>query len=128
MSLLDRLQGTEEPKIPVHQFQSALAEWEDESSVMGSTNAERRQRIIDAFQISADEEDELDWLKSRYTEAKGNDQTDRYFKVFDNVLLICEDEKIADTLGYGTKNQITTRLTEATQTKATTAKVRSNQT
>lgn len=92
-----------------------MAEWEDGSSNLGSTNSERRQSIIDAFQISADEEAELDWLKDKYQEARSNGVEEKYVKVFDNVLLICEDEQIAGRLGYETQQQITSRLVEATQ-------------
>lgn len=86
MSLLDRLIGSEAPKIGVHQFQAALAEWED--------GALTRAEVIAAFAIGAAEETELDWLKARYQAATDKE---RFKKVLDNVLLLAEAGLVYDT-------------------------------
>ena len=86
MALLDRLIGSEQPKIGVHQFQAALAEWED--------GALTRAEVIAAFAIGQAEESELDWLKARYVAAADKE---RFKKVLDNVLLLAEAGLIYDT-------------------------------
>ena len=109
MALLDRLIGTEEPKLPVHQFQSALDEWALGSTILGSTNAERRTAIINSFSISAEEESDLDFIKQKYDDAVTNGKDVEFRKILDNVLLLAEQER----LGYGVKANIVTRLNEA---------------
>ncbi len=47
MSLLDRLLGTENPKLPVHQFMAALAEYE--------RSAITKQNIVDTFDLDETE-------------------------------------------------------------------------
>lgn len=58
MALLEKLQGSVEPKLPVHQFASSLSEWG-----AGETN---RAAIIAFFNLDADDTLDLDWLKGKY--------------------------------------------------------------
>ena len=52
MSLIERLIGTEEPKLPVHQLMSALGEWERGKMT--------RAQVISGFGLTTPEEAELD--------------------------------------------------------------------
>ena len=108
MALLDRLIGTEEPKLPVHQFQAALDEWALGSSVLGNNNAQRRTAVINAFNISASEEADLDFIADKYVDAVTNGKSVEFSKILDNVLLLAEQEMF-----YGLKADIVTRLNEA---------------
>jgi hypothetical protein len=57
MALLDRVLGTEEPKIPIHQFMAALAEYK-----RGEVT---KQNVVDSFSLSAGESTALQtWLDS----------------------------------------------------------------
>ena len=58
MALLEKLQGIAEPKIPVHQFYSALIEWESLET--------NRATIVSFFGLDADDEADLDWLKGKF--------------------------------------------------------------
>ncbi len=95
MALLNRLRGTEEPKLPVHQFQAALSEWQEG----GMTRAQ----VLTAFSITSAEEAQLDQVKALYQNAV--DRT-RFRKVFDNVLLLAE----INTVPYETGAKILSRL------------------
>lgn len=57
MSLIDKLSGEEEPKLPVHQFWGMLVEW-----VLGEAT---RQNVIDEFSLSTEDIVELDWIKTK---------------------------------------------------------------
>lgn len=57
MALLDRLSGASGGKLPVHQFWGALVEW-----IEGEIT---RADVIAAFDLTADDEVELDWLKGK---------------------------------------------------------------
>ena len=105
MSLLDRLRGTERPKISSHQFQAAMAEWAD-----GATGFSRA-TIISGFGLTADDETELDALKAIYDSANTAAKKSRLLKAFDSVLMLAEDSD--DTGFYTTKAEINARLTEA---------------
>lgn len=67
MSLLDRLSGTEEPKLFVHQFWAAMSEYAE--SVI------TEQELMSAFNISSPTDlTEWTWLKNKYlssTEKEG---------------------------------------------------------
>jgi hypothetical protein len=100
MGLLNRLTGAEQPKLPVHQFQAALFEWE--------LGAVTRADVITAFGITVPEETELDWLKARYLDAVTNGKRDEFKQVVDNVLLLAEQ-----SLFYTNQSEVQTRLVAA---------------
>ena len=113
MALLDRVAGTEEPKIPVHQFQAALDEWALGSTQLGATNAARRTAVINAFAIQPAEESDLDFLQQKFTDAVTNGKDVTFRKVLDNVLMISEVPDLAAALNYDTQANIVARLNEA---------------
>lgn len=89
MALLDRLIGTEEPKLPVHQFMAALAEYK-RAAITGP-------QIVSAFDLSAGEATSLqDFLDNLDSVA-----IDR--SMIHDVLLLAE-------AGYYTKAQVQARL------------------
>ena len=89
MALLDRIIGTEEPKIPVHQFMAALAEYK-RGAVTGA-------QVVAAFDLSTEETAALDtWLSNLDTDAINRD-------LIHDVLLLAED-------GLYTKATVITRL------------------
>ena len=89
MSLLDRLLGNEDPKLPVHQFMAALAEYK--------RGAITKQNVIDAFLLSVPEGTSLQTFLTKLD----SDTIDRAF--IHDVLLLGE-------AGYYTKSQVQTRL------------------
>lgn len=105
MSLFDRLRGAERPKIPSHQFQAAMSEWADGAAGFSRTT------IIAGFQLTADDETELDALKAIYDLANTDKKRARLLKAFDNVLMLAEDSN--DSGFYTTKAEINARLTQA---------------
>lgn len=58
MALLEKLTGEVQPKLPVHQFYSALIEWD-----AGETT---RATIVTHFNLDASDEVDLDWLKGKF--------------------------------------------------------------
>ena len=104
MSLLDRLRGTESPRINAHGFQAALSEWAD-----GATGFSRA-TIITQFALTADDEVELDILKAHYNSANTNAKKLRLRKTLDNILMLIGDR---DLTFYPTNAEVNTRLTEA---------------
>ena len=105
MSLLDRLRGTEQPKIPSHAFQAAMSEWADGAAGFS------RATIISGFELTVDDETELDQLKAIYDSANTNAKKQRLLKTFDNIVMLAED--FNDSGFYGTKALINARLNEA---------------
>jgi len=89
MSLLDRLLGNEDPKLPVHQFMAALAEYK--------RGAITKQIVIDAFLLSVPEGTSLQTFLTKLD----SDTIDRGF--IHDVLLLGE-------AGYYTKSQVQARL------------------
>lgn len=89
MALLDRLIGTEEPKIPVHQFMAALAEYK-RSALTGA-------QIVSAFGLSAGETTALQSFLDNLDGAT----IDR--GLVHDVLLLAEN-------GYYTKSVVQSRL------------------
>jgi hypothetical protein len=89
MPLLDRLLGTEEPKLPVHEFMAALAEYK--------RGAVSKAQIVSAFDLSAGEATALD----AYLSALDADTIDR--TLIHDVLMLGEGE-------YYTKAQVQSRL------------------
>jgi hypothetical protein len=105
MSLFDRLRGTEGPKLSSHQFQAAMAEWAD--GAVGFSRA----TIISGFNLTTDDETELDALKAIYDSANTSAKKQRLLKAFDNILMLAEDSD--DSGFYTTKAAITARLAQA---------------
>lgn len=89
MGLLQRLLGTEEPKLAVHQFMAGLAEFK--------RGAVTKQNIIDAFGLSVDESNQLQtFLDNIDTDVISRD-------LIHDVLLLGETGKY-------TENQVKSRL------------------
>jgi len=95
MALLDRVIGTQEPKLPVHQFCAALREWSD--------GAVTRVQVISAFDISVEEAIELDWLRSKY---QASLKQDVIASVFEGIMALAE----RGLLGYDNKATIIARI------------------
>ena len=104
MSLLDRLAGTEQPRINAHGFQAAMSEWADGASGFS------RASIITAFQLEVGDEAELDALKVIYDSANTNAKKQRLLKAFDNICMLAGDNELG---WYQTKAEINARLNEA---------------
>ena len=104
MSLLDRLIGTELPRLSAHGFQAAMSEWVDGAAGFS------RASIIAEFQLTLDDEPELDQLKIIYDSANTNAKKQRLLKAFDSVVMLASDR---DTSFYKSKVDINARLTEA---------------
>ena len=104
MSLLNRLRGTEKPRISAHGFQAAMSEWAD-----GATGFSRA-TIIAQFNLNADDEAELDILKAHYDSANTNAKKLRLRKTLDNILMLISDR---DLTFYATNSEVNARLTEA---------------
>jgi len=105
MSLLDRLRGIEEPKIPSHAFQAASPI--HRHSAPGFS----RVTIISGFQLTANDETELDALKAIYDSANTNAKKQRLLKAFDSIVMLAESSN--EHGFYTTKAKINTRLTQA---------------
>lgn len=118
MTLFSRIIGQEDPKIPCHQFQAAMDEWAGKSDNLGSTPGERRQSVINAFNISAAEESELDFLVGLYQDANTNGIVDNFRKVFDNCVMLAENTDVSGALGYDTEASIVARLQAASSPPA----------
>ena len=104
MSLLDRLRGTEQPRISAHGFQAALSEWAD-----GATGFSRA-LIISEFQLNPEDEAELDILIGHYNDANTSAKKLRLRKTLDNVLMLISDR---DLSFYPTNAEVNARLSEA---------------
>ncbi len=104
MGLLNRLRGTEQPRLNAHGFQAAMSEWAD-----GATGFSRA-TIIVAFDLTSDDESDLDVIKSIWDTANTNAKRLRLRKAFDNVLMLAGD---SDLGFYSTNASIVARLTEA---------------
>ncbi len=104
MSLLDRLRGTEQPRINAHGFQAALSEWADGAPGFS------RAVIIVQFGLTEEDEIELDILKAHYNSANTNAKKLRLRKTLDNVLMLIGDQ---DLTFYPTNAGVNARLTEA---------------
>lgn len=104
MSLLNRLRGTEQPRINAHGFQAALSEWADGAPGFS------RATIIAQFDLTADDEAELDILKAHYNSANTNAKKLRLRKALDNILMLIGDQ---DLTFYPTNAEVNARLTEA---------------
>lgn len=105
MSLLDRLRGTEKPKIPSHQFQAAMSEWVD--GAVGFS----RVTIISGFQLTSSDEAELDALKTIYDSANTSAKKQRLLKAFDSIVMLAENSNVHGF--YTTKAAINARLNQA---------------
>ncbi len=104
MSLLDRLRGTESPRISAHGFQAALSEWADGAAGFS------RASIISQFQLNPEDVAELDILKLHYDSANTNAKKLRLRKALDNILMLISDR---DLTFYPTNAEVNTRLSEA---------------
>ena len=104
MSLLNRLRGTESPRISAHGFQAALSEWADGAPGFS------RASIISQFQLNAEDETELDILKVHYDSANTNAKKLRLRKALDNILMLISDR---DLTFYPTNAEVNARLSEA---------------
>lgn len=102
MGLLDRAMHTQAPTIPNHQFQALCLEWSDPQSPV------TRADVIAAFDISAAEEPELDWLAARYLAAATNNKADRFSQIVHNVFMLAEQG-----IYYTDKTTIQNRLEAA---------------
>lgn len=104
MSLLDKLRRIEKPTLNAHAFQAAMSEWAD--NAVGFSRA----TIISAFGLTADDEAELDALKTLYDRANTNAKKRRLLRVFDNIMMLVNDNELGF---YQTKAEINARLNEA---------------
>jgi len=104
MSLLNRLRGTEQPRINAHGFQAALSEWADGAPGFS------RATIISQFNLTVDDEAELDILKAHYDSANTNAKKLRLRKTLDNILMLIADRELTF---YVTNAEVNARLTEA---------------
>ncbi len=104
MSLLNRLQGSEQPRINAHGLQAAMSEWSD--GAVGFSRA----TIVTAFGLTVDDETELDQIKAIWDTANTSAKRLRMQKTFDNIVLLASDR---DNTFYKVKSDIITRLTEA---------------
>lgn len=100
MALLDRLRGAEDPKIQVHQFQAAMADW-----AIGGTGAMTRSDVINYFSITPGEEAQLDALQQIYADAVTNGRQDVFREAVHGILMLAEVDVF-----YFTAAQIQTRL------------------
>jgi len=94
----------EEPVLNAHAFQAAMSEWED--GAIGFSRA----TIIAAFELTVDDETELDALKAVYDSANTNAKRQRLLKAFDNIAMLVNDNELGF---YQTKAEINARLTDA---------------
>ena len=89
MALLDRLLGTEEPKLPVHEFMAGLAEYK-RGAITGA-------QVVSAFNLSGTEATQL----QGFLDNLDGDTISR--ELIHDVLLLGEG-------GYYTKTQVKNRL------------------
>lgn len=95
MSLLNRLIGTEEPKIAVHQFWAAMEE---------TANGEMTvQEIKDYLQMSEEDSDEFDWLIGKY---QASTDKPRFLYLMHVLYVLAEIE----APGYGTQSELQARI------------------
>ena len=104
MSLLDRLRGTEQPRLSAHGFQAAMSEWADGAAGFS------RATIIAEFALTLDDESDLDAIKAIWDTANTNAKQLRVRKAFDSILMLSSDR---DLTFYPTNASIVARLTEA---------------
>ena len=104
MSLLNRLRGTEQPRINAHGFQAALAELADGAAGFS------RAIIIEQFALESGDEAELDILIGHYNDANTNAKKLRLRKALDNILMLIGDR---DLTFYPTNAEVNARLAEA---------------
>ena len=104
MSLLDRLKGVESPRISAHGFQAAMSEWADGAAGFS------RATLITEFNLSVDEESDLDVIKSIYDSANTNAKRQRLLKAFDSVVMLASDREVTF---YKDNATILARLNEA---------------
>ncbi len=104
MSLLNRLRGIEAPRINAHGFQAAVAEWADGAAGFS------RATIIAQFNMTPDDEAELDTLKAIHDTANTAAKKLRLRKALDNILMLIGDRNLTF---YATNAEVNTRLAEA---------------
>jgi hypothetical protein len=98
MSLIDKLAGIDRPnKLAVHTFYAALAEF--------AAGEVTRAQIVSYFNLSAEDETELDFLIAAYTNAPNNRKQE--FLEFIHRLFMLAEER---TPGYQTNAEITARI------------------
>lgn len=98
MSLHARIVGTEGPKIHVHQLQASLNLW--------AAGILTRSQVIAAFNISAGEESELDFVKGKYLSATN---PTRFVALLDALLLLTEQ----GLYGLGVQSAFVTAINAA---------------
>ena len=96
MPLFEKLVGSEDPKLAVHQFVAGLHDWEDGVST--------RAEIISAFGLSVADEVDLDWLKSKYL---ASSDKKHFIIVLEGCLCLGEQ----NLLGYDIKTNFIARIT-----------------
>ena len=104
MSLLDRLIGTESPRISAHGFQAAMSEWSEGAAGFS------RATIIAEFGLETADEAELDAIKVIWDTANTNAKKLSIRKAFDNIVLLASD---SDTTFYKIKADINARLNDS---------------
>jgi len=104
MSLLDRVRGVEQPRINNHGLQGALFEWADGAAGFS------RATIITQFNLTADDEVQLDMIKAYYDAANTFAKKMRLKQVIDNIFMLIGDR---DLTFYATNAEVNARLTEA---------------
>ncbi len=104
MGLLNKLRGGEQPRISAHGFQAAMSEWADGAAGFS------RAAIISQFNLSLDDETDLDVIKAIWDTANTDAKKLRFRKTFDNVVMLASNR---DLTFYSTNASIIARLTEA---------------
>jgi len=97
MSLLDKLAGDQEPKLPVHQFYAALAEF--------AAGAVTRQNVVDYFQLDSADEVELDFLIAEY-QATDPTRQQEFLEFIHRIFMLAE----VKVPGYDSNAALSTRI------------------
>ena len=97
MSLIDRLAGNEEPKLPTHQFYAALSEF--------AAGELTKAQIVDFFVLDSGEEAELDVLIAAYQAALPARKLE-FRAMIHEIFLLAE----VSAPGYTTASELNSRI------------------
>jgi hypothetical protein len=81
MALLERLSGQSGDKIAIHAFTGLLEEWRYGRAT--------RTNVVNQFNLSTEDQNDLDWLKGKYD---GSTNQDQWIRAFKNYLYMSEVE------------------------------------
>jgi len=97
MSLINRLSGTQKPKLPVHQFWGAFVEY--------SLGQKTAQQVADAFGLVDQEDvDEFNWLVSKYDTSSNKE---RFLNLLHSLFCLAE----RNIFNYADKATMQARIT-----------------